>query len=123
MTPKSLTGRCLGAILGGMLIASCAMAARVGTVAGGAAIGSLAGPGGAAIGAASGLVAYEAIEGDMLQDRVTEAALQGDAGLTFWAMLAPYLPWIIAFVLLFTPSGPFLLRKLKGYFAKSPPSP
>jgi len=42
------------------LLASCAGLARLGGVAGGAALGSLAGPGGAAVGAAGGLYVADA---------------------------------------------------------------
>jgi len=101
-----------------MALPACALAERLAYIGGGAAAGAaLGGPGGAAAGGAAGALVGDAVEGDDLREAVTEAALSAPQviGGFDWMGL---LPWIVGLVLMFTPSGPFLLRKLRERFAK-----
>lgn len=100
-------------------VPSCALAARVGTVGAGAALGSLAGPGGAAAGAMGGLIAYEAVEGDLLQAEVNKAALNGGTSVNVIPDFSAWIPWIVAAFLVFTPSGQYLFRKLRERISQS----
>lgn len=104
-----------------MGIASCALAARTGTVAGAAAAGgALGGPVGAGVGAGVGLLSVEAYQGELLDGRVQDAAFSSaPPGLGFWGFIDRNLVWLaLVALLVFTPSAQYLLKKLKSLWSK-----
>ncbi len=97
-----------------LCVTSCAAVARVGSASLGAAVGSYLGPGGAAAGAASGLMIAE-----------TTIEKPDEAPTTAWGIFGDlldklgHLAWglaILTLLLWWSPSPSALFKKLKGWF-------
>lgn len=104
-------------LMGFALLSGCAALSRLGSTAGGAALGSLAGPGGAAVGAAGGL---------LVADSMLPAPEASAAPETVWGLASKlldqlgYFIFLFALIWLLTWLAPSPLALLKRWRARRP---